>query len=248
MRLNKAKQTLFAGLEEAEYRLKSAHEAVPRSSKETLFPKAALSPSEWQKRAPMQRPFKAVSQKSRLEEFTKALESQSAAVIKLATSKHIPATLIDLLCKKGRSPQTSLIYHGDNSLIKKCVQATEIKAKNITKISNSDFMESEQSSNAPIIALSTAAAAASETGTLFFTASQANPTALNFISSWHIALIEEDDILSTYEEAYDHCLAKHQFHPQTINMISGPSRTADIEQTLTLGAHGPIKLTVIIYE
>ena len=34
--------------------------------------------------------------------------------------------------------------------------------------------------------------------------------------------------------------------PRTVNLISGPSRTADIEQTIVMGAHGPKNLVVII--
>jgi L-lactate utilization protein LutC len=36
--------------------------------------------------------------------------------------------------------------------------------------------------------------------------------------------------------------------PRTVNMITGPSRTADIEQTIQLGAHGPRNLHVILVE
>ena len=34
--------------------------------------------------------------------------------------------------------------------------------------------------------------------------------------------------------------------PRTVNLISGPSRTADIEQTIVRGAHGPKRLHVVI--
>ena len=68
----------------------------------------------------------------------------------------------------------------------------------------------------------------------------------------HVILLNQADIFTSYEQAYHHALAQNKPHlntmPRTINMISGPSRTADIEQTLTLGAHGPIELVVLIYK
>jgi len=34
--------------------------------------------------------------------------------------------------------------------------------------------------------------------------------------------------------------------PRALNLITGPSRTADIEQTIELGAHGPKRMHVLL--
>ncbi len=101
-------------------------------------------------------------------------------------------------------------------------------------------------------ALTTAFAAASETGSLFLSSGCANPTWLNYLTTCHIVLLDKNTLCQTYEQAFS--LSKKEanssrqvFPPRSINMISGPSRTADIEQTLTLGAHGPIELIILIY-
>lgn len=97
-------------------------------------------------------------------------------------------------------------------------------------------------------ALSRATVAAAETGTLFLVSGADNPTTLNFLAEAHTVLIAAPDIVGSYEEAFDRLRAMHGegYLPRTVNLISGPSRTADIEQTIVRGAHGPSRLHVLI--
>jgi L-lactate dehydrogenase complex protein LldG len=96
--------------------------------------------------------------------------------------------------------------------------------------------------------LSRAAVAAAETGTLFLLSGSDNPTTLNFLPEAHTVLIAAADIVGSYEEAWDRLRAIYGEGrlPRTVNLISGPSRTADIEQTIVRGAHGPRRLHVLI--
>lgn len=98
------------------------------------------------------------------------------------------------------------------------------------------------------VSLSRALAAAAETGTLFLVSGPDNPTTLNFLPETHMVLIAAADILGAYEEAWDRLRAVYGQGalPRTVNLISGPSRTADIEQTIVRGAHGPRRLAVLI--
>lgn len=98
------------------------------------------------------------------------------------------------------------------------------------------------------VSLSRALAAAAETGTLFLVSGPDNPTTLNFLPETHMVLIATADILGSYEEAWDRLRAVYGpgALPRTVNLISGPSRTADIEQTIVRGAHGPRRLAVLI--
>ena len=97
-------------------------------------------------------------------------------------------------------------------------------------------------------ALSRATVAAAETGTLFLVSGADNPTTLNFLPETHTVLIAAPDIVGSYEEAFDRLRTIHGegYLPRTVNLISGPSRTADIEQTIVRGAHGPSRLHVLI--
>ena len=96
--------------------------------------------------------------------------------------------------------------------------------------------------------LSRAIIAAAETGTLFLVSGTDNPTTLNFLPEFHLVLIKAQDVVGSYEEAWDRLRSIYgeRTLPRTVNMISGPSRTADIEQTIVRGAHGPRRLYVLI--
>jgi L-lactate dehydrogenase complex protein LldG len=96
--------------------------------------------------------------------------------------------------------------------------------------------------------LSRAVAAAAETGTLFLVSGADNPTSLAFLPEVHFILIRVGDIVGSYEEAFDRLRAIYGEGalPRTVNLISGPSRTADIEQTIVRGAHGPKRLHVVV--
>ena len=67
-------------------------------------------------------------------------------------------------------------------------------------------------------------------------------------------VLPAERIGGAYEEGWAHLRAKGVgatgggFMPRTVNLITGPSRTADIEQTITLGAHGPRRLHIVIVE
>jgi L-lactate dehydrogenase complex protein LldG len=97
-------------------------------------------------------------------------------------------------------------------------------------------------------ALSRAVTAAAETGTLVLVSGADNPTTLAFLPETHFILIRAGDVVGSYEEAFDRLRAIYGEGnlPRSVNLISGPSRTADIEQTIVRGAHGPKRLHVVI--
>lgn len=99
-----------------------------------------------------------------------------------------------------------------------------------------------------VVCLSRALAGAAETGTLALISGASNPTTLNFLPDTHIVVIETSRIHGPFEKIWQ--VIRDEFGerqmPRSVNLISGPSRTADIEQTIVMGAHGPRRLHVII--
>jgi L-lactate dehydrogenase complex protein LldG len=92
--------------------------------------------------------------------------------------------------------------------------------------------------------------AIAETGTLMLVSGPQTPTTLNFLPETHIVVVRGDQIVATYEEAWHGLRAVRGkgMLPRTINFITGPSRTADIEQHIELGAHGPRRLHIVLVE
>ena len=70
--------------------------------------------------------------------------------------------------------------------------------------------------------------------------------ATSLLPETHIAVLPTERILRTMEEAFALLLEEQAKLPRAVNFVSGPSRTADIEQTVTLGAHGPYRVHVIL--
>ena len=85
-----------------------------------------------------------------------------------------------------------------------------------------------------------------ETGTLMLLSGATTPATVSLLPETHIAVIGAERIVATMEQAWDRLRAERGALPRAVNFISGPSRTADIEQTVTLGAHGPYRVLIIV--
>lgn len=87
-----------------------------------------------------------------------------------------------------------------------------------------------------------------ETGSLMLHSGDSSPTTLNFLPDTHIVLLDRSRIVGAYEDAWDELrrLGRQGAMPRAVNIVTGPSRTADIEQTILMGAHGPRRLHILI--
>ena len=97
------------------------------------------------------------------------------------------------------------------------------------------------------VGLTAAFAGIAETGTLMMKSGPAHPTTLNFLPDTHLVVLRASQIVGSYEDAWDRLRAGEAM-PRTVNFITGPSRTGDIEQTIFLGAHGPRRMHIVLVE
>jgi L-lactate dehydrogenase complex protein LldG len=97
-------------------------------------------------------------------------------------------------------------------------------------------------------------AGVAETGTLMLISGSARPTRNNFLPDNHVVVLRSEQIVPTYEEGWTRLRALKTLEdgrftmPRTVNFITGPSRTADIELKIELGAHGPRRLHIVIID
>jgi L-lactate dehydrogenase complex protein LldG len=98
------------------------------------------------------------------------------------------------------------------------------------------------------VSVTGAFAAIAETGTLVMASGPEHPVSLNLLPDTHIVVLRESDIVSGYEDVWQRLRARYgkDRMPRTVNTITGPSRTGDIEQTIELGAHGPRRMHIVV--
>jgi len=88
--------------------------------------------------------------------------------------------------------------------------------------------------------------AIAETGTLVFLTGTETPTGTFLLPETHVAIVRPDQIVAAMEDAFARIRAERGQLPRAVNLVSGPSRTGDIEQTIVLGAHGPRRLHIVL--
>jgi len=171
----------------------------------------------------------------RLPLFRKMVELASGTVAEVASRDDVPAAVTSFLrannlpsrFRRGSDPRLEAVPWGRERTL--------------------DISTGPSDGN-DLVALSHAFGAAAETGTLLMTSGPENPTTLNFLPDTHIVVVDANDIAGDYETVWARLRERYGAGtmPRTVNWITGPSRSADIEQTLILGAHGPRRLHVIV--
>jgi L-lactate dehydrogenase complex protein LldG len=82
-----------------------------------------------------------------------------------------------------------------------------------------------------------------DTGSVVLAAAPDEPRANSLLPDVHVTLLAEDVILAGLDELF---LAIGDELPSALAIVTGPSRSADIEQKLAVGVHGPGEVHVVI--
>jgi L-lactate dehydrogenase complex protein LldG len=173
----------------------------------------------------------------RLELFRRMVELAAGTVEEIARADDVPAAISAFL-RAHNLP--SAVRRGDDPRLAAMPWARE---RTLT-------VATGRSDGSDLVAVSHAFGAAAETGTLMLTSGPDNPTTLNFLPDTHIVVVHANDVAGDYETLWRRLREARRdgTMPRVVNWITGPSRSADIEQTLILGAHGPRRLHVIVVD
>jgi L-lactate dehydrogenase complex protein LldG len=162
---------------------------------------------------------------------------QAASVTRIPSLNQVPAALADYLKSANLAPKVRLAPSPE-------LEGLPWDSQPLLEVETGRAQGSDQ------VSLTGAVAGIAETGTLLLASGPEAPTTLNFLPDNHVVVLEASQIVGAYEDALDRlresqgpgCL------PRAVNFITGPSRSADIEQTIQLGAHGPRRLHVLLVE
>jgi len=166
--------------------------------------------------------------------FTRMAEKVFATVARVASPEYVPAAVAEYL--RAHNLPTAIRSGDDPRLTRLPWKETMIE------------LTRGPSAGKDPVGISHALAGVAETGTVVLVSGADNPTTLAFLPETHIVVLSGSDIVGDYETAWSavrSAFGKGQM-PRTVNWITGPSRSADIEQTLLLGAHGPQRLHLIV--
>ena len=176
----------------------------------------------------------ALPQPQRVALFVEMAREAAATVAMVSTPDAVPHAVADYLRRENLPP--GLILAPDRML-----ETLPWPKRPLLSIRSGRADGSEQ------VSLTHAFAGIAETGTLMLRSGPDAPTTLNFLPDTNIVLLEAGRIVGAYEEAWALLRAAGPM-PRTVNFITGPSRSADIEQTLQLGAHGPRRLHILLLD
>jgi hypothetical protein len=93
------------------------------------------------------------------------------------------------------------------------------------------------------IGITRCTAAIADTGTLLLLFDAMRPRSTSLVPRIHLAVVDDDDLVASLPDAFARIPSPP---PSGITFVTGPSRSADIEQLLTLGVHGPAEVHVVL--
>ena len=173
--------------------------------------------------------------------FVRNVEKEFGTVERLPDHSAVPAAIADYLAAQNMPSRLVMAPHPE-------LEGIDWSSRPLLE------REARRAQEGDLVSLQHAWAAVAETGTLVFPSDPTRPTTLNLLPETEIVLLRTSRIVGAYEEAFDLLRTERQdaltggFMPRNLMLVTGPSRSADIEQTLELGAHGPRALHILLID
>lgn len=173
--------------------------------------------------------------------FVRNVEKEFGTVARVADLTAVPAAVADYLAGQNLPTELAMAPHPE-------LAAIAWDDRPLLRIRTGRAEASD------LVCLTHGYAAVAETGTVMLPASPQRPTTLNLLGDTAIVVLRASRVVGAFEAAWDFLRAENRdavsggFMPRNVMWVTGPSRSADIESTLELGAHGPRRLHIILID
>ena len=173
--------------------------------------------------------------------FVRNVEKEFGTVARVADLTAVPAAVADYLAGQNLPTELAMAPHPE-------LAAIPWDDRPLLRIRTGRAEASD------LVCLTHGYAAVAETGTVMLPASPQRPTTLNLLGDTAIVVLRASRVVGAFEAAWDFLRAENRdavsggFMPRNVMWVTGPSRSADIESTLELGAHGPRRLHIILID
>ncbi len=171
-------------------------------------------------------------------DFVSQAEQAGASVIHVADQSTVPAEVATYLYREGLGSDIVIAPHP---------MFEDMPWRDAPRLT----LRRGPARAADTVGVTPAAAGIAETGTLLVHSGATLPNTLYFLPETHIAVLWAADIVGGYEHAWDRmqdAVPDAEWPPRTVTLITGPSRTSDIEKTLQIGVHGPRRLHIVVID
>ncbi len=167
--------------------------------------------------------------------FVRNVEKEFGTVARVADASDVPTAVADYLATQNLPSRLVMAPHPD-------LQALDWSSRPMLEIAQ------RRAEGTDMVSVQHGFAGIAETGTLMLPSDPTRPTTLNILTDTEIVVLRASAVVGAYEEAWDKLRADLGAMPRNVMFVTGPSRSADIEQTLELGAHGPRRLHIVLVD
>lgn len=172
--------------------------------------------------------------------FVRNVEKEFGTLARVANVAAVPAAVADYLARQNLPSELVMAPHPE-------LEALPWAERPLLHI------RTGRAEAGDVVSIQHGFAAVAETGTLMLPSAPERPTTLNLLAETAIVVLRASRVVGAYEEAWDLLRAERRegtggFMPRNVMLVTGPSRSADIEQSLELGAHGPRRLHVVLVD
>jgi L-lactate dehydrogenase complex protein LldG len=167
--------------------------------------------------------------------FVRNVEKEFGSVTRVADLDAVPGAVADYLAAQNLPGSVVMAPHP-------ALQAIPWSARPLLDIREG------RAEGTDAVSIQHGFAGIAETGTVMLPSSPERPVTLNLLADTAVVVLWASTVVGAYEEAWDRLRAEVGGMPRNVMLVTGPSRSADIEQTLELGAHGPRQLHIVLVD